>query len=54
MQPPDDEPIDALDADAYTQPSDSELLALRMRAAAPDVPGVSYRCPPASEEGAFG
>jgi hypothetical protein len=31
------------------QPSDRELLAIRQRASLPDIPGVSYRCPPAPD-----
>lgn len=35
-----------LDASAYAQPSDAELLAVQHRRTLPEVPGLSYRCPP--------
>lgn len=37
-------------SDDYAQPSDRELLALRTRLSAPEIAGVSYRCPPAPED----
>ena len=40
----------SLAADDYAQPSIDELLALQHRKSLPDIPGLSYRCPPAPED----
>jgi hypothetical protein len=44
----DDEPgAHPLSADEYVQPDATDLAQLRHRLHLPDLPGVSYRCPPA-------